>query len=532
MSEQLFGSDEVPGPATSPPTLIVTNRSNLLDFLSSGLLRPRSAMVKYHPDTLELVNGVVPVVSAPAAAELTELSTEHPTRFPVIVEVDPEAVRPTKDARIGFLQVAALDAVRRVHLATVEDREELTARRFDNVDWSRLEYHVTPALFTGGDVTTNDLRQALGAEKPRVTPRLFELEDRLGGGRLLALHAAPRDPIRVEHIARLAFEAPRKRGRRKTTALADWLRLDESLAVYRPVKVAGYDERLFLAAAAVCLASRRTDSWDGLRLVDEIDRHLDADANLRQDDLARWRKAAERMRAILNATQAFRGFDAREYSTEAAVLLAALRGGVADVLGWKAEPIGGDPWNVTVAALLIGLVHGRTVIGMAFRDRPLDESLAMLERDRLIGSTDKRTVDVVVGASASHEPLLFVDVDRRRVLSVAQEAPSTTEIVGRLDFEDPSTLGRLLEIAAEQGWDDAVKTTIRFKGSFDHQPVASGSMITVHGAPVITHELERDAFLERAQRDASESLRERLASVEQATPPAPATDPSPPAGEV
>ena len=507
MNEQLF-----PGPTSAPPALrqafVVTNRSNIVDFLSAGLLRPRAAMTKYYPDTLELADRSVPVILGPPSEELVELATKRPTQFPVLVEVDPDAVRPTDDDRVGYLTVETLDRVVRVLVESDDDRDELTARRFDNVDWSRIDILVSPDLFRGGTVTGPEVRAAITSQSEACVERDYELEDRLGGARLLLLQAAPRDPVRLEHVARLVFEPALPRGRKKTSAIADWLRLDETLADYKPVKSAGYDERLFRAAAATCLTLRREDSWDGVRLVDEIDRLLVADTALRAGDRKRWAAAAERIRSIVDARRTFQGFRSAEYTTETAVLLAALRGGIDDVLAWGEEAIGGDRWSPAVAALLIGLVHGRTAAGSSLRDRPLDEILATIERDRLLGNPADRSVEVAAEGDG-----LSVEVDGSRMLSVEQATASTIEMVRRLDFDDQSTIGRLLEIASAQGWDDAIKTTLRFNGSFEHHVATQGSEITVRGDVQAVRELDRQAFEQRAEVDDSDSLWKSLASI-------------------
>jgi len=178
------------------------------------------------------------------------------------------------------------------------------------------------------------------------------------------------------------------------------------------------------------------------------------------------------------------------------------------VLAWDEEAIGGDRWSSAVAALLIGLVHGRTAAGSSLRDRPLDETLAAIERDRLLGTPAERSVEVAAEGNG-----LSVEVDGSRMLTVEQATASTIEMVRRLDFDDESTLGRLLQIASDNGWDDAIKTTLRFNGSFEHHVAMKGSEITVRGDVQAVRELDRQAFEERAEVDDSDFLWKSLASI-------------------
>jgi hypothetical protein len=270
------------------------------------------------------------------------------------------------------------------------------------------------------------------------------------------------------------------------------------------------------------MARSRSDAWDGAKFLTEIDVLVGNDGGLRPQQLTRWRAAADRMRSILDARRPFERFTSSDFSAEQAILLAALRGEVDDVLAWRSEQIGGDWWNRTVAALLIGLVHGRTACSIALRPVELDLVLAKVERERLAAGHAKGRHSplqpVVTAVDSEGMSWLVLEVSGTSVLSVPQEAPSTIELVRRLDFEDNTVMSRLLEIAAERGWDEAMTTTVRIAGAFETRPAARGAVIEFHGAPEFSTELDRVAFMRRVDAEDGDDLRESVRRLGTNTP--------------
>src|SRR4051812_34284096 len=96
MTESLFQAKE-----DARPWLVLTNRSNVVDYIASGLVRPKEGLEKYYVDLSDLVSLRVPVVLGPLSPELTAHVAERPTQFPVALELVAEAITPTDDGRIG-----------------------------------------------------------------------------------------------------------------------------------------------------------------------------------------------------------------------------------------------------------------------------------------------------------------------------------------------------------------------------------------------------------------------------------------------
>src|SRR4051794_33869898 len=75
--------------AAEEPLLFVTNRYNLLEFLSAGYLLPVYGIPKYYADLLALCPGRLPLVRGGVSASVSaEVSKEDPTAFPVALTVE------------------------------------------------------------------------------------------------------------------------------------------------------------------------------------------------------------------------------------------------------------------------------------------------------------------------------------------------------------------------------------------------------------------------------------------------------------
>jgi hypothetical protein len=513
----LVSSSEVTAPrdwpAAQKPNLIVTNRSNLVDFLSSGLLRPKDAMLKYYEDTLALTPGAIPVIAAPAPDALIELCEREAGNFAVLIEVDADLVLQTAEPGIGCLEVETLDVANAVHLRGEDQLSELTARRFDNADFARLRYRVSPDMFGGERPSAEAVTAAVAAVASGWPTRDFATSGRLGGARLLALRAAPRTRAGLEQIVHIAFGSALSQPRGQPKGPADWIRLGPKLGEYRPAKSAGYDERVFLAAAAICIARDHRDAWDGLGVLKQVDALLSEDDSLSAKDRSRWQAASARMRAYLMAAKPFTGFDKAGYSSDKALLLALIRGSIEDVLSWHEENVGADPWDLVVAATLIGLVHGRSVSPLSIRPVGVDRLLARLERDEILGRPpDNGSLEITtVDADGGRELLLRVGGDA--VLRVPQAPPTSVEVLDELDLGASAVQDQLVQIARARGWQDAIRTSLSFQASFEHTVAEGGSRIVIHGDVTVQPRIEADVFRAKVASDTSSELSRLLAAV-------------------
>ena len=103
-------SSDLPG-----PVLLVTNRYNLLEFLSAGLVLPQPAISKYYVDLLQMAPGRLPLVRGPVHSTVVDhVSSEDPTAFAVVLEVDSallgDSAVPARTATVGRHALSAQEA--------------------------------------------------------------------------------------------------------------------------------------------------------------------------------------------------------------------------------------------------------------------------------------------------------------------------------------------------------------------------------------------------------------------------------------
>ena len=88
--------------------VFLTNRQNLLQVLSSGLVAPAFAYEKYYEDLLRFAPAHVPLVSTPLGQELTDLVSpkDSPAQFPVAIEISSEWLQSANDNIVGGLEAS------------------------------------------------------------------------------------------------------------------------------------------------------------------------------------------------------------------------------------------------------------------------------------------------------------------------------------------------------------------------------------------------------------------------------------------
>ena len=189
--------------------VFLTNRQNLLQVLSSGLVAPAFAYEKYYEDLLRFAPAHVPLVSTPLGQELTDLVSpkDSPAQFPVAIEISSEWLQSANDNIVGGLEASRgerllfLDglipstAITCVHFRSAAERDEHIARPYANVNHEAWDLHVTEGIF-------------IEAEEPKVEP----------GGFLETNPTPSTDSARVNYIATDSFTGAHRahRTRRKS----------------------------------------------------------------------------------------------------------------------------------------------------------------------------------------------------------------------------------------------------------------------------------------------------------------------------
>ena len=137
-----------------PSTLyFLTNRQNLLEVLSSGLVAPADTYEKYYDDLLRLAPGRIVIggrATGPAVAAVTDSS--DPGSYPVLIEVATDRVPHSAPALSDGAQWLAPEALLPVGGSVIHfrNRTELDEHRlsaYENVNHESFRYAVSANLF-------------------------------------------------------------------------------------------------------------------------------------------------------------------------------------------------------------------------------------------------------------------------------------------------------------------------------------------------------------------------------------------------
>jgi hypothetical protein len=472
------------------PWVVVTNRSNVLEWLSSSLTLPRAAYGKYYRDTLEFLNNGVPVVAAPVSRDLVAHAESEQATFCVLAEIPADAVTTVDGRRFGLLAPTTLDVVRALHVESEDQRREFLARSFDNLDIGRIDVNVTPELFDGVDgVDAAQFRDELtrsAVEKPAIP---WDAADRLGGARALALRAVSGDVAHVRAVVSMLIGEMPKRTRRKPKAMRDWLAVTPALREFAPKKTSIFDERLFLAAAAVLLAGDRRDALDPSAVLGDVDRLLDSDSSIATADREHWRKARERIAGVIDGDSAFTRFRSEEPRTEKALLLALIRSEPHEVLAWGDEDIGAHNDDLLLAAVLVGLSAGRKTLSWKLRPAAIDLALAARELEDCGLAAPAHTSAVV-----ERDGELLIEVDGAVARALPLPPRPVTSMLEEIDLRDPEITAGLLDLCRRHDLGRAVTTTISVEGDAQLRSRAGGIDVESRGFPRVDSRIDTMAL--------------------------------------
>ncbi len=485
--------------ATGPP-VVATCRSNVLEWLSSGLVVPRAAFDKYYEDSLAIRDDLVPVIRAPVGGDLLAVEGRDTGNFPVLAELAEEAVTWVRDEQIGHVAHAPLSAVRALHFRSDEEVQEFRARAFANLTVGRVPHRVSPGLYGAGASSTASIARDLRGVRPVKPAVTYQLADRLSGARALALVAASGSTKSLTWAVRSAFGPRTERPpRRKLTDSEQWILLTARLAQYKVPATATLDERVFRAAAAAFLETDHADVGDSRTILTAMDGRLEGDKTLKDADRSKWASGRDRITAILQGDEPFTGFRSDEFRTDRALLLALIRPQPEGVLAWTADQTRAGSMDLVLAALLVGLAHGRKALPLSLRPQALDELLARRELDDL----DDRDVTFQTEL-VDHGAGLTLRIDGLDVQTVAKPPPTLVELCDALDLSNAVVTKALIAAAIDRGWQHAVATRLS---------IPDGSRFWAHKSTI---EIEVDGVLEPRFVLRAEVFRQAIVGVEDA----------------
>ena len=139
------------------PLFLPVNWRNALAYYAQGLVAPGGMLTRCHQDLLELAPQRLPLLIDNVSRSVADACAPAAGDFPVILEIDDNVLIRGAELDVGGTPAAVAPAgiiptshVSRIYLRSDKDRDEFQARRYRNVDTSRLPVTVTQSLFRGG----------------------------------------------------------------------------------------------------------------------------------------------------------------------------------------------------------------------------------------------------------------------------------------------------------------------------------------------------------------------------------------------
>ena len=466
---------EADAPPDAPPNhagrrWVLTNRRNLIEFISGSVVRPVEAIEKYYPDPLQLTPGEIPILTVPVPDDLVTLSmtVDPEMNFPVLIELPQDMPE-----RVPALLLPSPPVI---HFRSEHEMGEVLARTYENADLADADSRVSPELFSAGEAV--ELGATPESGKTLGTDQYDRLDRFLGAVSLLAVTAdtAGMDPI-VEILG-----AGESTGREWLAELRAWL-LDA------PGSPSGEAE-LFRSALEVFGTERPPiGGAEALTAIRERAGAPGSGGDETGDELG---SQLDRAMAILSNEEAAPPFKDGGSPVPQAILYALQNSTKPGGLRVHAAERNAKGDLLAGAAVLCGVLHGRRRLALDERDAGFDLFLAGLETELISGHLQEPTPTLSVKSLISGlESTTTLVAGKTTVLSVTQ-CPTIAEVIG---------LGRrsvpwLVDFCQESGLDHLVTTVIEL-GS-DRAFTFEGSILRVPGSRGITHEVDEDRLLEEA----------------------------------
>lgn len=181
----------------------LTNRGNLIEILSSGLIKPPRAYPKYYRDSNAGCPSVVVLSRTdPYSDPLVLSQNESPGIFPVLLDVDAEGLFASAQIVKDFVQVNTgkvggtamvfpgvipASRIRAIHFRTLEELSEFQTREYANLRERNDLYRVSPQRFEGPPRDESEWEAVLGKCEEQADKAILERlkEGEAWGGALL-----------------------------------------------------------------------------------------------------------------------------------------------------------------------------------------------------------------------------------------------------------------------------------------------------------------------------------------------------------
>ena len=445
---------------------VLTNRYNLLEFLASRLVAPRSSFDKYYRDLFELCEGRIPLLTPPFEEDVQALvSAEDPrAAFPVAIEIDRGLITDSVPAAQfesakAWAPTGAIpfECVVAVHFRSDDELQEHLAREYENVRQPEARLRVTPGLFASSGATgaRADWLRSLPIPSSEVDA---VLEDRRSGAISLMAHLCPAWDELIETLRRvLQLPVRGKRGKSHAGWIVDALSREVS-----GDDGATLDSIVLSEAMAVFLDSDPQQSWRSSDVLAAVQAAVEP--RLSPGDREANGRYFERIRQILASERPFERLKPGGHPSEKALLMALMRPDPRRLAAWDVEESGADWQSLLGAAALVGGLRGRRRMPIELRGEPMDDYLSMREALAASGAESPKLSN---GAKPSIRTARARDGHRVSLTSGGADLRSWTPLgpapvppVTADQLRSPALAERLADICEESGWTDCLTLTV------------------------------------------------------------------------
>jgi hypothetical protein len=352
----------------SSPLLLPANWRNALAYYAQGLVVPGGMLARCHKDLLELAPQRLPLLIDGVTGSVAEVCAPTFGDFPVILEIDTDVLVRGVKLDIGGAPAAVAPAgviptsyVSRIHVRSDKDRDEFRARRYRNVDTSRLPVTVTESLFRGGGVSAEVLSTWLrGLPDVGIVGWQGLVKRQCAAGALmLVLASLPPEAVILEGAGKLLEKVLSCPG---TVDIIDLL--PDILTEVGWIGM-GDDRSICAAALEVIVKTSGPEPPVPSEVLVEMRRLL---ANRSLSDAGLVRAYLDRILDINRGNVEFTPF--RQYGGLRAakgLLLFLLRPDPAAAKSWLREEINAEHEVIALAAIFAGIAHGSTGIPSELR---------------------------------------------------------------------------------------------------------------------------------------------------------------------
>lgn len=467
----------------------VTNRYNLLEILSSGLIAPHESLTKPYGRLLQSASGRLPLLQAPAgSAVLEQVTAGGRANFPVVLRLGQSSLIGTPEPLIeGAATVdwcIPTEAVTQIVFPDERSIREFRARQFSNVPESEASIVVDPEEFTA-DGLGQTLLEALNGLQP-ATPKPWDLIDRVRGG-VGGLCQAVTTADGVAVLGRVLGAGDQR------AEVAPWLTEDSLLRVgIQSESPADPETAIYVATLTVLDGTDPTKDWKPRAVLDAVrDAASDSVISESSGQVERNLQSVESILIGDREFQPFRG-GSEGLTTAKALLLVLLRNDLTKLLAWPDHETGADESTRMTAAAFAGRLRGVSREQLAARNPLLDRYTARWA-SRACGA-DVSLPRVSVAPSGEEGQLqLGLMVGDLLVVRAPELPPSPYDIYSSQTGKDRDRLR--LNLARHMGWRELIQSEVRFHGAVDLD--VKDGLLTAIGKVAEVHELvEEGPFLQ------------------------------------